>query len=271
MKQITPVDIQPEVHFSNHISVEPGAQWGWRVIPDIEAVLVLDGTFEFELKDAPPVVLVPDDLLIIFPDELHFLRHISGLAELSCIHCELLSGSGVFGRDYRLAPAPERRTSLKNGEAVKSCFLRCAALFAGHSPYRISLMQTCAREAWLRLCEYWSEPSVQQVCSGRMEQMLAYLTAHLEYPVGRTDLAREFHLAPEYVNALFKKELGMSPGEYLVRERVRRAFFLLQEQEISVKEAAFAVGFTDPCHFSRTFKRVYNIPPGHIRRFMSAH
>jgi AraC-like DNA-binding protein len=267
MNHLTPADIQPVVHFSNHIFPAAGTVWGWRSIPDIEAVLVLNGTFEFDVKNAPSLTLVPDDLLIIFPDELHQLRHIHGKPELSCLHCELIPDASLAARDYQFTPTIGRRTALENGQAIKDCFLRCADLFAGHSPNRLWLLQTCAREAWLRMSEYWSEPSVHQACSQRMEQMMRYLTDHLAFPVGRADLAREFHLAPEYINALFQKEIGLSPGEYLIRERVRRAFFLLQEKEISIKEAAFAVGFSDPCHFSRTFKKIYNITPGYVRRF----
>jgi len=268
MKTIAPEQIQPEVHFANHILPEPGSAWGFRTIPDIEVILILDGTFELELGDAPPLTVGADEVLTLPPAIPHRLRHTDGTAELSCIHCELLEGLSYAAYDYRPAPPLQTLTRIRRDDPLKAVFLHCAEVFARPGRHRNALLQTCARELWLRLAACWQEAPSDGPLSERMSAMLAFLQKHLTESVGRRELARQFHLTPEHINFLFKTELGVSPTGYVLRERVRRAFLLLQEQDLTVQEAAYAVGFTDPFHFSRTFKRIYNLPPGHIRRFM---
>ncbi len=63
----------------------------------------------------------------------------------------------------------------------------------------------------------------------------------------------------------FAKCLAMSPKQYLIRLRMDRALELLKENELSVKETAFACGFTDEKYFSRAFKRRYGYPPSQLK------
>lgn len=252
----------PEVHFANHIRPEPQTCWGWRTIPDMELLLIIGGTFIFEPDDDTALQAGPDEVLLIFPDERHRLQHMSGDAELSCIHCTPFPDMPETGL------IPQRLTKIEPADPIKSCFLRCAETFARQSVYRSELLQTCSREIWLRLCEYRKTGSEQRTVPPRIQNMIDYLDRNLTRTAGRSDLAREFHLTPEHVNWLFKKELGISPGEYLIRERTRKAFFLLQENRVSVKEIAYATGFNDPFHFSKTFKKLYGIPPAKVRQFM---
>lgn len=64
----------------------------------------------------------------------------------------------------------------------------------------------------------------------------------------------------------FSKYFGISPGQYLIALRMNRALELLKENTHSVKEIAFACGFTDEKYFSRAFKKRYGVPPSHFRK-----
>lgn len=66
----------------------------------------------------------------------------------------------------------------------------------------------------------------------------------------------------------FIKCLAMSPKHYLIQLRMNRAFELLTKNELSVKDTAFACGFTDEKYFSRAFKKRYGFPPSHLRNNM---
>lgn len=64
---------------------------------------------------------------------------------------------------------------------------------------------------------------------------------------------------------LFKAEMALTPKQYMVRIRMRRAEHLLQDSFLSIKEIAAEAGFADPSHFSRECKRHCGVTPSQIR------
>jgi len=64
---------------------------------------------------------------------------------------------------------------------------------------------------------------------------------------------------------LFKAETKLTPKQYMVRIRMRRAEHLLQNSFLSIKEIAAEAGFADPSHFSRECKRHWGVSPSQIR------
>ena len=62
------------------------------------------------------------------------------------------------------------------------------------------------------------------------------------------------------------KVLGVTPHQYLVRSRLRRAARLLGEDELSITDVAYASGFADLSNFVRTFHRSAGVSPGRFRK-----
>jgi AraC-like DNA-binding protein len=85
------------------------------------------------------------------------------------------------------------------------------------------------------------------------------------------DAARQCFVDPAYLARLFKRFAEESPLQLLNRLKMNRAAELLGNRDLLVKEAAEAVGFADPYHFSRVFKRVYGIPPETFSRTARRH
>ena len=63
----------------------------------------------------------------------------------------------------------------------------------------------------------------------------------------------------------FREHLGLSPKQYLDKQRMNRAFELLADGGMSVKQTAYACGFTDEKYFSRAFKKKYGYPPSQLQ------
>jgi|GEM_PF-461249 len=68
-------------------------------------------------------------------------------------------------------------------------------------------------------------------------------------------------LNESYMSRLFKKFAGRTPSEFLLNLKMDFAAELLIRQNAGVKEAACAVAFDDPYHFSRAFKRRHGQSP----------
>ena len=63
----------------------------------------------------------------------------------------------------------------------------------------------------------------------------------------------------------FKTITGISPHQYVLQQRIKKAQYLLQQNQISISEIAATVGFCDQSHFTKYFKRIVGITPRQYR------
>jgi len=67
----------------------------------------------------------------------------------------------------------------------------------------------------------------------------------------------------------FKREVGITFNKYVNSIRISKARHLLHDNHKSMSEIAFACGFTNQYHFTRTFKKLMNTPPRTFRKSLS--
>lgn len=92
-----------------------------------------------------------------------------------------------------------------------------------------------------------------------------YLRRRAAEDVSRWQVAEAVNVSEDYLTRVFKKELGLSPWEYLTRLRVAAARRLLREGVMSVREIGEAVGFGDQAYFCRVFKAMEGRTPSAYR------
>jgi len=61
------------------------------------------------------------------------------------------------------------------------------------------------------------------------------------------------------------KSTGMSPLQFVTRERIVRAQQLVRETSRSLIEIALEVGYASPSHFAQVFRRVVGVAPTEFR------
>ena len=93
-----------------------------------------------------------------------------------------------------------------------------------------------------------------------------WIDAHAHEPIGLGDIARQAGLSPFHFLRAFSNSLGVTPHQYLVRSRMRKAARLLTEGNRPVTEIALDVGFADLSNFVRTFHRSAGVSPRGFRR-----
>ena len=99
----------------------------------------------------------------------------------------------------------------------------------------------------------------------RISWTVAHMQRHLAEPMAITDLATRINLSPSRFRALFTAQTGVGPAQYLQWLRLRRARLLLERTFLSVKEVMGLVGYNDPSHFARDFRRLHGAPPTAFR------
>jgi AraC-like DNA-binding protein len=100
----------------------------------------------------------------------------------------------------------------------------------------------------------------------RAVEAALWLEGNAAEPVGLEDAARQVALSPFRFLRIFRSVTGVTPHQYLVRLRLRRAAKLLTEGEMPVTEVALEVGFGDLSNFVRTFGRAAGVSPARFSK-----
>ena len=93
-----------------------------------------------------------------------------------------------------------------------------------------------------------------------------WLDSRAQEAVDLERLAAHVGLSPFHFLRLFSRALGVTPHQYLVRVRLRRAARLLVDPQRTITDVALDVGFSDLSNFVRTFRRAAGVSPGAFRR-----
>lgn len=88
-----------------------------------------------------------------------------------------------------------------------------------------------------------------------------YINEHLTEDISVSEVARAFHLSPNYFSRLFKRITGERCNEYIVRRRIERAKYLLTTTNFKVGRIAADVGYQDTNYFSLSFKKQTGLSP----------
>jgi transcriptional regulator GlxA family with amidase domain len=96
-----------------------------------------------------------------------------------------------------------------------------------------------------------------------LHRVMRFVDERLGESISLADLASlagvsRFHFARQ-----FRVSTGESPMEYRRRMRIERAKRILVQQSSTIAEVAIRLGFADQSHFTRTFRRMVGVSPGH--------
>ena len=79
------------------------------------------------------------------------------------------------------------------------------------------------------------------------------------------DVADYIGIERTYFFRLFKKQMGMSPQDYLINLKMEKTKVLLKDSKKSIKEIAYSVGYTNYVSFVKIFKEKTGISPSEFR------
>ncbi len=88
---------------------------------------------------------------------------------------------------------------------------------------------------------------------------------HFAEPLDIVALARIALVSEAHFIRTFRATFGETPHRYLQRRRIERAMAMLRGSDTSITDICFAVGFTSPGTFSRTFRDIVGTSPRAFR------
>ena len=104
----------------------------------------------------------------------------------------------------------------------------------------------------------------------KLRRVMAYVDARIGGPISLDDLANVAGVSRFHFHRQFRKSVGVTPHEYVLRARIERAKGLLTASDLTVGEVSGAVGFADQSHFSNIFRKLTAMTPRSFRNYMSA-
>jgi transcriptional regulator GlxA family with amidase domain len=102
--------------------------------------------------------------------------------------------------------------------------------------------------------------------SGLVKRTVRYLQQNSASPLSRREIADAIGVSENHLSRIFRRELGITPWDYLNRYRINRAKELLAHSDHSITAVAFEVGFSDPAYFSRVFRKQVGVSPSAFRK-----
>jgi AraC-like DNA-binding protein len=100
----------------------------------------------------------------------------------------------------------------------------------------------------------------------RIEAVRTYLDENYPQQISQSQLATIANLSVRQLNEIFRRDLGMTPQQYLVEKRMQQAWQLLTQGRLQVQQIAEQVGYTSLAAFSDRFRRHFGHSPRHFRR-----
>lgn len=99
----------------------------------------------------------------------------------------------------------------------------------------------------------------------QLQKAIDYIHAHLNRDLSLVELANVVNISPTYFAGLFKKVMGISPHQYVIKQRVERAEVMLKGTDLAIADIALQVGFSSQSHLTQQFKRLTGVTPKQVR------
>ncbi len=234
-----------------------------RTLTEYQIVYIVRGRGVFEVEGDLHAV-VPGSIMMIFPGVPHFYKpeFEIGWTEywvgFRGPHADSLCEQGFLSR-----ATPIYEVGLQNG--LLALYGRILDLVRDQQPlYQLqasSLVLLLVAEI-LALQRKASQPSHSEQL---VERAKFLMEENLHREIDLNWIGETLGVSTSHLNQVFKSYTSMTPYQYFISIKIRKAKELLEQGYLAIKEVGFRLGFSDQYHFSRLFKQKTGIPPSRWR------
>jgi len=152
---------------------------------------------------------------------------------------------------------------LFNNESLASATHNIMRIAMEDNSHKDIMADFALKELLIRLMQTQARKMVEQnvlKSKSRIGFAVEYIRKNLHQKISVEELAKKTYVSKSNFFKMFREELGISPNEFIIQERIKRAKELLSRNN-SVKETAFLSGFNDTNYFIRVFRQTEGTTP----------
>ncbi|MDT8337311.1 MAG: AraC family transcriptional regulator [Candidatus Izemoplasmatales bacterium] len=102
--------------------------------------------------------------------------------------------------------------------------------------------------------------------SSNIKKIILYIRKNLTYKISLDDIAIDLFITKEHLSRLFKKEMGITISEYIIKAKIQEAKKLLKQTDYNILDIAVLLNFANSSHFSNSFKKITGLSPSDYRK-----
>jgi AraC-type DNA-binding domain-containing proteins len=255
----------------------PGDIIPWHWHEELEIVYIKKGTLKLQIPSTT-YLMSAGDCAIINTNILHYAVAVHSCELYSLVFSPSIITGSISSAFYQ-----------KYMQPLLSCSsFTCIAFEAQHSDiaqYFCKAFESLrndtfgyeftVREELSRICLYLYEhfsnqlftaKQTQNLDSIRIEKMIDFIQNHYAEDITLNHIAESADVGDRECLRCFKRTIGQSPIQYLLKYRLMQgANLLLTFPALSISEIASTCGFDHPSYFSKMFKQFYNCSPKEYR------
>lgn len=103
----------------------------------------------------------------------------------------------------------------------------------------------------------------------KLDQAKELVIRHFEHPLSIQELARKVGLNEFKLKKGFRERYGMTIFELVRKQRMERALYYMEVQQLNVGETAVSVGYSNVSNFSAAFRKIYGYNPSDYLKMLS--
>ena len=102
--------------------------------------------------------------------------------------------------------------------------------------------------------------------SARLRRIKELVQAKMEHDLSLEDMAQSVGLSTAHFARMFRKSMGETPHQFVLRQRLERGKAMLRAPDARVLDVAVACGFKTQQHFAQVFRDVLGLSPTQYRQ-----
>jgi AraC-like DNA-binding protein len=207
------------------------------------------------------------EMFVTYPNEVHSTNlHPFEKSEYYYLHVDTLNNAGSF---LGIADSEEAATLARLLNRMPSRHFAAPRNCKGmlDEILRVSAQRPDLWRTKLRMLSFQlfssiieNEHNVSRSISPEIQKSIHFIESNIFEPLELLQVSDYVHLSLSHFKARFKKEMGISPSDYIMRKKVSKACELLLGGS-SITNTAYALSFSSAQYFTRVFKQYNSISP----------